>query len=216
MTLRILFVDDHPLIAEALAAALAAKRDVSLVACRTAREACEAAPALDPRVIVLDVTLPGISGVDAIAGLRECAPAAKILMLSMHSRFELVTEALRRGAAGYALKSQSSDELVEAILTVAGGGTYLAASIPRTALEQRFARAEQHPLGQLTAREREIFGLVVKGWSNAGIAEELAISVKTVETHRAHINRKLGAHCPADCVRYAVEHGLMETFGADA
>jgi DNA-binding NarL/FixJ family response regulator len=212
--LRIVIVDVHGVFRDALSAALAQQRDLKVVGvAKDAREAYEVVAATDPDLVVLDVSLPGIDGVGATRELLRRARRTKVLLLSAHPRADLVVGGLQAGAHGYALKDQPLVEVLDAIAQVAEGRTYLAPALPRSLVEARWRRPAGEetvdPLFALSTREKEIFHLVVRGHSNEGIAAELCISVKTVETHRAHINRKLGAHNPADLVRYAATRGIF-------
>lgn len=211
--LRLVIIDDHGVFRDALCAALA-QHDVKVVGVASdARAGYDVVAATDPDVVLLDVSLPGLDGVGATRELLRRSRRLKVLLLSAHDRTDLVVGGFQAGAHGYALKHQPLVEVVDAIRQVAEGRTYLAPSLPRSLAEARWRRADQvgdvDPLFMLSTREKEIFQLVVRGLSNEGIAAELCISVKTVETHRAHINRKLGAHNPADLVRFAASRGIF-------
>ncbi len=161
-------------------------------------------------LLVLDIMMPGRSGLSIIKELRRIEPRARILVLSAHGAHDFVRQALSAGARGYALKSSRLAELLLAIQTVASGGVYLAPGLPRWMLDDaRAPEGADGPLTTLSPREREVFDLVVRGYSTNGIAGTLFISVKTVETHRAHINRKLGVHSSADLLRLAARHGIL-------
>jgi two-component system response regulator NreC len=175
---------------------------------RDAREAYLQAEQTRPDVIVLDVTLPGVDGICATRELRRRVPKARVLILSMHTMERVVKEALSAGAAGYALKSQELEGVIEGIVRVAAGGRYLAPEIPARLLSECEGEGGG-PLGGLSSREREVFDLVVRGFSNRAISAELCISVKTVETHRAHIHQKIGVHSVAGLMRFAVVNGLV-------
>jgi len=211
MSIRIVIIDDHPLFRDGLRAVL--QLDPTLAVAGDAadtRSGCAAVETIQPDVIVLDVGLPGSSGISAIDELHRLAPRARILMLTMHSAHEFVLQAFAAGAHGYALKDQPPTEVVEAIRTVAAGSRYLAPRLPRGLLEARQGPLRGSVLDVLSPREREIFDLVARGFSSQGIASQLFISVKTVETHRAHINRKLGFHSTVDLIRFAARHQLLE------
>jgi two-component system response regulator NreC len=217
--LRIALVDDHQLFRDGVRAALSSHADLEVVA-----EASEGKMLLEqldttkPAVVVLDLSLPGMNGFAVTRELRRRDPACKVMMLSIHGTDENVMEALEAGAIGYALKDQLAEEIVAAIRVVAHGGYYLAPKIPKAVLERhlRQRRGEEpksSPLEELSTREREVFDLVVRGFTNESVSRELTISVKTVETHRARINRKLAVHSTAELVRFAAIRGLLSTNG---
>jgi two-component system response regulator NreC len=213
--LKLVLVDDHRLFLEGLRAMLAAEPDLKVVAeASEAEEAYRVVEATQPDLVVLDVSLAGTSGIAIAEELTRRQPSQKILALSMHSGEDYVARALASGATGYALKEQCVSELVQAIRTVAKGQAYLSPRISRGVVDdylrlQRGEGGRSGPLGPLSAREREVFGLLVRGFSNDGIGGKLCISVKTVETHRAHILRKLRVHSIAEVIRFAARHGLV-------
>jgi DNA-binding NarL/FixJ family response regulator len=210
MAVRLLIIDDHALFRAGMRALLELDGHLEVVADEgDARSGCAAALTHQPDVITLDVRLPGTNGIAAIDDIRRAAPDARILMLSMHSAPEFVLQAFANGAHGYAAKDQAASEVVDAIKTVAAGQRYLAPRLPRSLLEMRAGPLRGSVLDVLSRREREIFDLVARGFSSQGIATQLFISVKTVETHRAHINRKLGFHSTVDLVRFAARHELL-------
>ena len=208
--IRIVVVDDHALFRGGLCALFATTRDLKVVGeAGDARQARQVIEAEKPAVVTLDVSLPGTSGIAALADLRRHAAQARFLVVSMHDGHDVVAEALGAGASGYALKHQRGDEIMEAVRRVAAGQTYLAPLLPEALLDPLKRAERAHPLASLSAREREIFDLVVRGFSTDAIAKQLFISAKTVETHRAHINKKLGLHSAAELVRFAARYGLI-------
>jgi DNA-binding NarL/FixJ family response regulator len=211
MPIRLIIIDDHPLFRDGLRAVLEMDTTLAVVGdAGDGRGGCAVAAAEKQDVIVLDVGLPGTSGIASIDELRRAAPEARILVLTMHSAHEFVLQAFAAGAHGYALKDQPPTEVVEAIKIVGAGQRYLAPRLPRGLLETRSGPLRGSVLDVLSPREREIFNLVARGFSSQGIATQLFISVKTVETHRAHINRKLGFHSTVDLIRFAARHQLLE------
>jgi DNA-binding NarL/FixJ family response regulator len=207
--IRVVLVDDHELFCEGMRAVLAGEPDLSLVA--TAHDAPSARRLLDEQpceVVVVDVSLPGPAGTDLVRELREEAPERPILMLSMHQYPDVVADAFDSGASGYALKSQSPRELFEAIHAVAAGRRYLAPTLEPVAPPSA-RRPQLGLLRGLSAREREVFDLLVSGHSNQEVSKRLFISVKTVETHRMRIMKKLGVHNIGDLIRIAVRHGHL-------
>ena len=215
MSVRVLLVDDHLLFREGLRALLAARTD--LMVCGEASDAEEAYRAFDehkPDVVAMDVTLPTVSGIDATRELLRRHEGAKVLLLTMHAEPDFVVAGLQAGATGYALKQQPSAQIFEAMLDVARGRSYLCSRISRVVVEDHLRlRRGEHPFSgpcdALSPRERQVFDLLVRGFHNDDIARQLFISVKTVETHRAHVLKKLGLHSVVDLVRFAARHNLL-------
>jgi two-component system, NarL family, response regulator NreC len=211
MSVRILIVDDHAVVRSGLRMLLQAEDDLEPVGeAGTARDAIFQARALKPDVILLDVVMPDQSGLDAIPTLLHERPETKILMLSMQDDPEYVRQAFSSGASGYVLKEAADSELVTAVREVARGGRYvhpeLGARLVAAETEAE-RRAEEDPLSD---REREVLRLLALGHTNQEIAKQLYISVRTAETHRAHIMQKLRLSSRAELVRYALEQGLLE------
>src|SRR3954468_3575190 len=215
-SLRVALVDDHLLFREGLRAMLAHSPDLEIVAeASNAQEAIPAVRASHPEVVVLDVMLPGMSGIGIARELLREDPNRRVLALSMVADEAHVADALQAGMLGYACKAQSAAEVVEAIRTVARGETYLAPQVSGFVVsDYRRLRgggdsATRLPIASLTAREREIFELCIQGMPTAEIARQLSISPSTVETHRGRILRKLNAHSAVDLVRLAARWGLL-------
>jgi DNA-binding NarL/FixJ family response regulator len=207
MPIHLVLLDDHPLFREGLRAVLDADGDFAVLGeAPDARSALALVEEVRPDVVVADVSLPSTSGIEFAREMARRAGDARVLVLTMHAKPELAAEAFEAGARGYALKTELPETIMEAIRCVARGELYLSPAIPRSALERR---TTTDPLGELSPREREIFMLVVRGFSNENIARELDISVKTVQTHRAKINQKLGLHSTGDIVRFAALRGLI-------
>jgi DNA-binding NarL/FixJ family response regulator len=205
--LKVFVIDGERLFVEGFQAILSGDSGIEVVgSAADGPEAQARLAATSADVITLDLRLSGANGLGVLTEITRIAPDSRVLVLTMSSSPDHVCAAFNAGAAGYALKDQSSTEVAEAIRAVATGKKYLAPRLPRTLLE---GNGNGTALERLSPREREIFDLVVKGHSTQKISEELSISVKTVETHRAHINRKIGAHSAADLIRYAVQHQLL-------
>ena len=200
--IRVLLVDDHPLVREGLCARLEAETDIVVVG--QAADATQAWAALAhcaPQVVLMDIGLRGANGIELTQQLLAEQPALLVLMLSMYDSPEYAQRALAAGARGYVLKDSPSAEIVAAIRTVAGGGTHLS-----PALAQRLFRLPT-PRVLLSAREQDILALLAQGQSSKQMARALDIGVRTVETHRQNIRRKLDLAGQAELIRYAVEHG---------
>jgi two-component system response regulator NreC len=211
MSVRILIVDDHAVVRSGLRLLLQAEEDLEPVGeAGTAREAIFQARALKPDVILMDVVMPDGNGLDAIPTLLHEQPDTKVLMLSMQDDPQYVRQAFSAGASGYVLKEAADTEVVAAVREVARGGRYvhpeLGARLIASEVDER-RRADEDPLSD---REREVLRLLALGHTNQEIAKQLYISVRTAETHRAHIMQKLRLSRRAELVRYALAHGLLE------
>lgn len=208
---RLLVVDDHAVVRSGLRMLLDAESDFAVVAeAGNAREAIFEARAHKPDVIVLDVVMPGESGIEALPRLKKEAPDAKVLVLSMQDDPRYVREAFAQGANGYVLKEAADAEVVGAVREIAAGGEYVHPALGArmvAAEAQARAAAAADPLSD---REREVLRLLALGHTNQEIAKKLYISVRTAETHRAHIMRKLNVTSRADLVRYAMANGLLD------
>jgi DNA-binding NarL/FixJ family response regulator len=199
MTVRILLVDDHPLVRDGLRARLEAVPHFDVVAeAGNAAEALERAANAD--LVLMDINMRGSSGIEATAQLTRRYPDLAVLILSMHDKLEYVTQAMQAGARGYVLKDAPGKDIVLAIDTVMAGGIYYTPAIAR-----QLARPAQQD-NQLTVREQEVLRHIAAGQSNKQIARDLALSVRTVETHRLNIKRKLGIEGQAELIRFAVQH----------
>jgi len=208
---RVLVVDDHAVVRSGIRSLLAAEPDLEVVAeASNARDAIFEARARQPDVILLDVVMPGESGIEVLPRLKKEAPDAKVLVLSMQDDPRYVREAFAAGAMGYVLKEAADAEVVQAIREVAGGGRYVHPELGArlvAAETEALRRAESDPLSE---REREVLALLAHGYTNQEIAKELYISVRTAETHRAHIMQKLRLSSRAELVRYALDEGLLD------
>jgi two-component system, NarL family, response regulator NreC len=211
---RVLIVDDHAVVRSGLKLVLEADEGIEPVGeAGTARDAIFEARALKPDVILLDVVMPDESGLEIIPTLLHENPDTKVLVLSMQDDPRYVREAFDAGASGYVLKEAADSEVVAAVREVAGGGRYVdpelgARLVAAESAERR--RAEEDPLSE---REGEVLRLLALGHTNQEIAKQLFISVRTAETHRAHIMQKLRLSSRAELVRYALERGLLDDRG---
>jgi two-component system response regulator NreC len=209
-TLRILVVDDHAVVRAGLKLLLGNEEGFEVVGeAGTADEAILRARLLEPDVVLMDVVMPGRSGIDAARELRELLPETRIVILSMQDDPSYVREALQAGASGYVLKEGADTELVRAVREVAGGGRYVHPELgARLAAAEARARANAQA-DPLSHREREVLRLLALGHTNQEIAKLLFISVRTAETHRAHVMQKLRLSTRAELVRYALDHDLL-------
>ena len=203
----VLIVDDHPVVREGLAAVLEDTKDVRVVgSLGSAEEALASAAAAPPDVVLLDLELPGMNGVDAIPRLTAAAPRSRIIVLTAYDTEERVLGALKAGAAGYLLKGAGAAEIVQAIRAVAAGGSYLTPRVAARVVAQVNAPRRS---GRLSDREREVLRLVARGRANQQIARDLGIAERTVKFHMTSIFNKLGADNRAQAVAIATERGLL-------
>jgi two-component system response regulator NreC len=212
MTLRLLLADDHPVVREGVRALLESESDFEVVGqADNGEDVATLVSQLRPDVVVLDLMMGGMSGLDVTRELAERSPATRVLILSMHQSEAYVIEALRCGASGYALKQAEAQELGRAIREVAAGRRYLSPPLTERALEaySRRAGTPTDPYETLTGREREVLKLVAAGHTNAAVAERLYISIRTVESHRAHAMKKLGLRNRVELALYAVRRGIV-------
>ncbi|MHB8534863.1 MAG: response regulator [Sulfuricaulis sp.] len=210
--LRILLADDHNLVRTGMISLLRSFPDIEVVGeTGDGREAIELVRTLAPNIVLMDIAMPGLNGIEATARIVKEFPRTRVVVLSMHADEEYVLQALRAGAAGYLLKNAAPVELELALRAVARGETYLSPEVSRHVIDEFLGgRAESAgPLGQLTPRQREILQLIAEGQATKQIAARLDVSVKTVETHRAQLMERLGIHDIAGLVRYAIRHGLV-------
>jgi two-component system response regulator NreC len=209
--IRLVIVDDHAVVRSGLRLVLEGEEDIRVEdEGGTADEAVRLARLHKPDVVLLDVTMPGRTGLSATAEIKQAAPDAAILVLSMHDDPSYVREAFAEGASGYLLKEGADAELVAAVREVASGGRYVHPTLgARLAAAEAQAQAEA-AANPLSEREGEVLRLLALGHTNQEIAKMLFISVRTAETHRAHIMQKLRLSTRAELVRYALQHGLLE------
>ena len=205
----VVIADDHAVVRKGLRLLIDAEPSLRVVAeAGTAPDAMRMARAHRPRVLVLDLNMPGGSSIESIPDIREQAPMTAIVVLTMQNDPAFARKALQSGAAGFVLKEAADDELLEAIRVAADGGTYLNPS-----LGARLAAAPPEPAGppdDLSERELEVLKLIALGHTNAEIAGQLFLSVRTVESHRAHIQQKTRQSSRSELVRYALEHRLVD------
>lgn len=218
MATRIVLADDHRMVRQGIRALLEVEEDFDVVA-----EAEDGLTALDlvaehvPDILVTDLSMPGLSGLDVIAGCAARSPSTRVVVLTMHGSDAHVATALRNGAVAFVTKDSGSSELVRAVRDAAAGRRHIGPPFSARSVEEYLARArsgEADPYESLTAREREVLALDAQGRTAAEIGARLAISPRTVEAHRAHLTRKLGLRTKADIVRYATSRGVAEVVPA--
>ncbi|GAB4444893.1 MAG: response regulator transcription factor [Anaerolineae bacterium] len=208
----VLLVDDHAVLRAGLRLLLDAQPDMQVVGeAGDGSEALALATRLHPDVILLDLSMPGLGGLDALPALRKAAPGARVVVLTMHDDEGYLRQALRRGAAGYVLKKAADVDLLSAVRTAARGEVYVHPSLQRVLLEDLLPPSDEsgNPWEALSEREHEVLVLVARGHTAAEIAARLSLSPKTVETYRARGMEKLGLRSRAALVQFALQHGLL-------
>lgn len=208
--ITILLADDHIVVRQGLRSLIDAVPDFKVIGeASDGQETLQMVQDLKPEVLVLDLMMPGLNGMEIT---RQVWRMTKVLILSMHANEAYVIEALKKGASGYLLKDGTAAELTQAIRMVAAGQRYLSTPFSDRAISAYLERAKTgtlDPYDALTAREREILQLVAEGYGTSEISERLTISPRTVEAHRANLNRKLDIHSQADLIRFALKKGLL-------
>jgi len=204
---KVILVDDHPLVLEGIRAIIETYSHIEVVgATSSAREALIIAGRAEPDVVMMDINMPDLNGLDAIELFKEQHPSTRLLMLSMHDSREYISTSVMYGASGYVLKDVSPSEIIAAIEAVAAGGTYFSSGVSDVLMRYQEA---QKSCGPLTTREQSVLLLVADGKSSKDVAHILEISARTVETHRKNIKKKLGIATTAGLTRYAIENGLI-------
>ena len=208
--IRILLADDHAVVRRGFQMILAEQSDMEIVGeAGNGREALELAAKLKPDVVVMDVAMPELNGIEATRRMAESAPHARVLALSMHKDSVYVRETLRAGARGYLLKDSVAADLVNAVRAVAAGEGYLSPAVSDAVLDD-YRRHVTNPIDLLTSREREVLQMLAEGKTNKEIAGILNLSVYTVDAHRGRIMEKLNVHSINELVRFAVRNGLID------
>ncbi|MEK6719769.1 MAG: response regulator transcription factor [Chloroflexota bacterium] len=215
MTVRVVVVDDHTLVRQGIVGLLASQPDIDVVGqAGNAREAMALIASVAPDVVLMDIAMPGQSGLDATREIRDRFPAVQVLVVTIHDREDYLFQALRAGAAGYVLKGAEVQDLLEAVRTVQRGEVYLLPSITKKLVADYLRRSQagedRTTYDGLTDRQREILGLIAQGLTTNAIAAALFLSPHTVQSHRDHIMAKLDLHSKAALIKYAIAHGLIE------
>ena len=213
MSIRVLIADDHKIMLAGLRSLLEKQTGFDVVSeAENGRKAVQMAQETRPDVVVMDVSMPDLNGIEATKQIMESVPETRVIALSMHSDKRFVMGMLRAGASGYLLKDCASQELANAIHQVAGGKKYLSPEITGVVIDDFLLGGPQEEVAtvasQLSAREREVLQLIAEGWSTKQIASHLYVSVKTIETHRRQIMKKLDLHTIAALTKYAIREGL--------
>ena len=211
--MRVLIADDHTMVRESLVSVLQADAGVQVVAqAADGIEALEMALQTRPDIVIVDLSMPRLNGIEVVRRLREALPDTRVLVLTMHKEDEYVLQAVRAGASGYLAKDSAAAELLAAVHALHAGRGYFGPHAAKTLAEQlqHPERTLDDPYGRLTAREREVFHLLAEGMTTKEIARKLDISVKTAENHRGRVLDKLGTRNTAELVHYALRKGLLD------
>ena len=213
MAISIILADDHPVVRRGMQALLESEQDFSIVGVASdGLEAVELTERLKPDVLVLDLMMPGLSGLEALRILRERSPRTRIVILSMYSSSAFVAQALQNGAVGYVLKECTEENLVRAVREAAAGRRFLSPPVTEIAIDAYIEQSKTGPFDPhetLTPRQREVLQLAAEGKTNAEIAARLNISQRTVENHRATLMQRLGLQNQTELIRHAMRHGLI-------
>lgn len=211
--MRVLIADDHTMVRESLVSVLQAETDIQVVAqAADGIEALEKAIQTRPDIVIADLSMPRLNGIEVVRRLREALPETRVLVLTMHQEDEYVLQAVRAGASGYLVKDSAAAELLSALRSLHAGRGHFGPQAAKTLADQlqHPERTQDDPYGRLTPREREVFHLIAEGMTTKEIARRLDISVKTAENHRGRVLEKLDVRNTAELVRYASRKGLLD------
>jgi DNA-binding NarL/FixJ family response regulator len=210
MPVTVLLADDHAVVRDGLRALLAGSHDLKVVGVAgNGRDAVSEAQRLHPDIVIMDIAMPELDGVEATRRIVEKCPDTRVLILSMYLSAEHIHRALQAGAQGYVLKESAGKEVVEAIRALRAGVRYLSHRITETLIDDYLRDGDVSPLDSLSLRERDVLQRVVEGETNVAIAHALSLSPKTIETYRARIMKKLKVHDTVELVKFAMRHGLI-------
>jgi len=208
--IKILVVDDHAILRDGIRALLASHDDIEIVdEASEGKEAVEKVAALEPDVVVMDIAMPGMDGLEATRRIKRISPRVQVLVLTQHGNKEYILSAIKAGATAFVPKRALSSELVAAIRTASRGESFLYPSAAAVLIEDYRQHAEEEPFDRLTAREREVLKLIVDGHTSREIASMLFLSIKTVQGHRTKIMEKLDIHNRTELMKYAIRKGLV-------
>jgi DNA-binding NarL/FixJ family response regulator len=213
LSITVFLADDHAVVRDGLRVLLEAQHDIKVIGdAANGRDAVREVTKLCPDVVIVDIAMPELNGIEATCQIRQLCPATQVVILSVHSTTEHIFRALQAGARGYLLKESAGAEVVKAVLAVHAGRRYLSQKISDKVIDdfvrQRELAQAQSPLARLSPREREVLQLVVEGKSSTEIADTLSLSPKTIETYRSRLMHKLGISDLPSLVKFAIQHGL--------
>jgi DNA-binding NarL/FixJ family response regulator len=212
--ITVLLADDHTMVRKGLRTLLDAEADIEVIGeAEDGREAVSKATELRPHVVVMDITMPGLNGLEATRQIKQQFPQIQVVVLTMHTAEEYIVQILRAGASAYVVKRAAPSELISAVRAAHRSESFLSPSVSRTVIDGYLHKAEamawQDRYQELTPREREVLQLIAEGHSNQRIARLLCVSIKTVQTHRANLMRKLDIYTTAGLTRYAIRKGVI-------
>jgi two-component system response regulator NreC len=213
--IRLLVADDHKIFRQGITKLLEQEPDLQVVGeAADGREAVKKATELKPDLVLMDIAMANLNGLEATKQIKKVLPETKIIMVTMHKNEEYILQSFQAGASGYILKEGAVEELVNAIRSIHQDKSFLSPTISKTLIDAYLRKMEtgktETPFDLLTDREREVLQLIAEGYTNREVAKSLFISVKTVEAHRAHIMQKLNIHDVAKLVKYAIQKGLVD------
>lgn len=215
MTIRVVLADDHAMVREGLRMVLAARSDIAVIGeASDGREAVDMAERLHPDVVIMDIAMPNLNGLEATRQIAKRFPGTRIVILTMHENQQYLVQIIQAGATGCVLKRSAGTELITAVEAAARGESYFSPAIATMMVadyRRVLERPAASPADQLTQREREILQLVAEGRTNREIADLLTVSIKTVQAHRANLMEKLAAHDRTDLVKHAIRMGMIAT-----
>ena len=207
--IKVFLADDHVMVREGLAALISHDPQIQIVGqCGDGLKVLEQVHAAQPHVVILDVMMPGLNGLDLCRELSRTAKTINVLVLTMCNDEQFIARSLEYGASGYLLKESAADQLIEAVRTVARGELFLGPGIHKGVLS-RLGGQNSDPHEKLTTRERQVLQLIAEGKTNRQISEELDVAIKTIDTHRSRLMRKLGIHDQTSLVKYALRRGIV-------
>ena len=212
--ITVLVAEDHTIVRKGICSLLATKPDIEVVGeAEDGWEAIKKVETLLPDVVLMDITMPHLNGLEATRHIKKMFPQVKVLALTMYTNEEYISQVLQAGASGYVVKQAAPAELISAIQAVHRGDSFLSPSVSKTVIEEYLKHTDAAPQGDhyeaLTDREREVLQLIAEGYSNREIAEKLQVSIKTVGVHRVNLMEKLGIHNVTDLVKYALRKGII-------
>ncbi len=209
MAVRIVLADDHVLVRQGLKALMEREGFQVVAEAADGQEALERVRSLLPEIAVMDITMPILNGLDTAREMKRSSPQTKVILLTQHEEDQYISEALEVGVKGYVLKNQAANDLLQAIRQVSRGHVYLSPGVSGAVMEA-YRSKDERPKDPLTAREKQVLQLIAEGKSTRDVASLLSISVKTAESHRTRLMRKLDIHETASLVRYAVRRGIVK------
>jgi two-component system response regulator NreC len=212
--ITVLLADDHTIVRKGLRSLLEAEADIDVIGeAEDGREAIEKTSELHPDVVVMDITMPGINGLEATWQIKQRSSGVQVVVLTMHTAAEYILQILRAGASGYVIKRAAPSELISAVRAAYRGESFLSPSVSKTVIDDYLRKAEvlagENSHERLTPREREILQLIAEGYSNRGMAELLCLSIKTIQSHRANLMSKLGIYTTAELTQYAIRKHII-------